>query len=442
MIPQNSILGITSTLGLHPVMTGMRTMFSEGKMGIIQNVGYPEQNRSHFRSTDIWNSGIVNSNASTGWLGRNFDNLYPNFPSDYPNTTYPDPFAISMGSQVSATCQGLMGNFSHTVDNPTDTFNLAQTGAVNDGTYFGSHMDFLNTIIGQTNAYGTEVYNAATNGQSLSTLYNANNPIAMQLRSVAKMISGGLKTKVYVLNIDGFDTHDSQVLSTDKTQGNHASLLKTLSDAVFAFQDDLALLNLEQRVAGMTYSEFGRQVASNASIGTDHGDAAPLFLFGTCIGQLVVGSNPVIGNQIVDQEGVPMHIDFRDVYASILHNWFQIPQSDVQALFEQTVTFYGFLNGCSTGLDENGLDSTKGLVYPNPAVSQITIRFQAKNEWTKVEIFDLLGNSMKVVYDGMLSGGVHNIPCDISDLTLGEYFATITKQSGVETIKWTKLKTI
>jgi uncharacterized protein (DUF1501 family) len=443
IIPEPSILTLNSApaIGLHPCMTGMQSMFNSGKAGIIQNVGYPEQNRSHFRSMDIWNSGLMDPSASTGWMGRNMDQLYPNFPDDYPNVDYPDPFAISMGDQVSATCQGLMGNFSHSIDDPTDNYQLNESTQVDDGTYYGSHMEYLSTLIAQTNAYGNVVESAVTSGQSLAT-YDALNPLAVQLKNVAKMISGGLKTKVYILNVDGFDTHDAQVTSTDVTAGNHTKLLKRLSDAIKSFQDDLALLNLENRVAGMTYSEFGRQIASNASLGTDHGDAAPLFLFGTCIGQLVVGPNPVIGDQIVDQAGIPMQIDFRDVYASVLKNWFEIPEADVQDLFEHQVTFYGFLNGCSVGLDENSLDISKAIVFPNPASSQTTVRFMAKNEWTKVEIHDVSGKLITVVCDGNLSENTHAIPVDLSDFTVGEYIVSIKKKSGRETVKFIKYRSI
>ncbi|NBR14001.1 MAG: DUF1501 domain-containing protein, partial [Crocinitomicaceae bacterium] len=269
LIPENQLLSLTADNALHPSMTGMKNMFNDGKLSIIQNVGYPEQNRSHFRSMDIWTSGSLAQNETRGWLGRHFDNNYPNFPDDYPNATYPDPFAISLGYEVSATCQGLMGNFSHTTNNPFDSVNLPNSNSTNDGTYYGSHIEFLNMIISQTNAYGGQIQDAANAGNSLSQLYDtANNELAKQLQYVAQMISGGLKTKIYILNVSGFDTHDSQVSQTNPAQGNHANLLKKLSDAVYAFQDDMRLLGLEQRVAGMTFSEFGRQTASNASYGT------------------------------------------------------------------------------------------------------------------------------------------------------------------------------
>jgi len=127
LIPETSILSLTNAVGFHPIMTGMQNMYNDGHLGIIQNVGYPEQNRSHFRSMDIWSSGLIDSPADTGWLGRNFDNHYPNYPDAYPDAQNPDPFAISMGYEVSSTCQGLMANFSHAVVDPTDVYSLTRS---------------------------------------------------------------------------------------------------------------------------------------------------------------------------------------------------------------------------------------------------------------------------------------------------------------------------
>lgn len=439
LIPETSILPVTATNGFHPVMTGMKSMFDAGKIGIIQNVGYPEQNRSHFRSMDIWSTGMLDPSETRGWLGRQFDTDYPNFPADYPNATYPDPFAISMGYDVSATCQGLMANFSHAVIDPFAAVNLLTSNLVNDGTYFGSHMEYLSTLIDQTNAYGDQINTAANAGSTLSTLYDDNNPIAVQLRYVAQMISGGLKSKVYILNINGFDTHDAQVSSTDVEAGIHADLLKTLSDAIYAFQDDLSLLGLEDRVAGMTFSEFGRQIASNASLGTDHGDAAPLFLFGTCVNAGIQGSNPVIENTITEQAGIPMQVDFRDVYASVLKDWFEVPTTEIQALFEHTVTYYPVLGACNVGLDEQEIEKGNIILFPNPAVSKTTLRFEALNEWVKIDIMDLNGRSVKNVFDGQLQQGEHTIGFEIIDLTAGQYIVQVKKESGFKTTNLMKI---
>lgn len=440
LIAETAILPVATNVGFHPVMTGMQSMFNAGKLSIIQNVGYPEQNRSHFRSMDIWSTGMMDINETRGWLGRQFDADYPNYPADYPNATYPDPFAISMGYEVSSTCQGLMANFSHAVTDPFAAVNLLTSTLVNDGTYFGDHMEYLSTLIDQTNQYGDQINTAATAGNTMSTLYDPNNPIAVQLRYVAQMISGGLKSKVYILNINGFDTHDAQVIASDHATGTHADLLKTLSDAVHAFQDDLQLLGLENRVAGMTFSEFGRQIASNASLGTDHGDAAPLFLFGTCINAGIIGPNPTITNQVVNQEGIAMQIDFRDVYASILKDWFEVPTTEIQALFEHTVTYYQVLGACNVGIEEEEFEQNKIMLFPNPAVSNTTIRFIAENEWVKIELFDFNGRSISTVYDGNLPQGTHTIPFEIGQLSPGQYFVTVNKDSGTQTVKLVKIK--
>lgn len=441
LIPEASIIPLTATNGFHPSMDGMANMFNNGNLAVIQNVGYPEQNRSHFRSMDIWSYGSVDMATYTGWLGRDFDFHYPNFPDDYPNTDYPDPFAISMGYEVSSTCQGLMGNFSHTVNDPFQAVNVGSGSAVNDGTYYGSHMEYLSTIIAQTNAYGQSVNTAANAGSTLSTLYDDNNPLAVHLRYVAQMISGGLKTKVYIVNLNGFDTHSAQVDQTDTTIGAHADLMKTVSDAIAAFQDDLNLLGLNQRVAGMTFSEFGRQIASNASFGTDHGDAAPLFLFGSCLSGTIIGPNPVITNQVVDQAGLPMQIDFRDVYASIIRDWFEVAEADVQSMFEHTVTFYPLLRACNLGLDDLAKISFEAVVYPNPCVSHAALQFVSKDEWVKVSLFDMNGRELQVLADKQLSPDKHVLTFDTSDLALGTYQLSIQKKSGNETVRFIKLRT-
>lgn len=441
IIPENQLLTMNASNGLHPVMTRMADLYADGKLSVVQNVGYPEQNRSHFRSMDIWSSGLMDPTATTGWLGRHLDQNYPNYPDDYPNDDYPDPFAISMGYEVSATCQGLMANFSHTVNNPLDQYNLFESGGSTDTSYYGSHIEFLSTIIAQANAYGESVYNAASAGSTLSTLYDNNNPLAVQLRNVAKMISGGLKTKIYILNVNGFDTHDAQVTDSATTTGNHANLLKMVSDGIGAFMDDIRLLNLESRVAGMTFSEFGRQVASNASLGTDHGDAAPLFLFGACTTGQIIGPNPVIDDQIEDQAGIAMQIDFRDVYASILKDWFEADPTDIQAMFEHTVTFLPVLAGCSLDVEEKDLEKDL-LLFPNPCADQSTLRMLCGNEKVTVQVRDLFGRLVNEVCSKDFPSGSHDIPLDMYGLPAGEYLVTITKPSGNFTKKLLKVKHI
>ena len=309
IIPESKILRGTTNLGFHPSMTGINNLFQEGRASIIQGVGYAEQNRSHFRSSDIWTNGSTAIDEKRGWLGRYFEQNYPQYPDNYPNANYQDPFAMSLGRSISPTCQGSVSNFSTLVSNPNNTFNLSVNTAGNDGTMFGCNNDFVSTMISQTNVYGSRINQVYDMGNSLSKHYYIdNNPqndykstLAKQMRYVAQMIAGGMKTKVYILNVNGFDTHGQQVDPNDTTLGTHADLLQEISDAVYAFEDDLSLLNLDHRVMGMSFSEFGRQIASNGSRGTDHGDAAPLLLFGKCISKPIIPNNPTISTDTINR---------------------------------------------------------------------------------------------------------------------------------------------
>ena len=271
VIPENRIISATDKVGFHPNMSAMKTMYDEGLLSIIQSVGYPNQNRSHFRSTDIWHTGSdADKFLNTGWLGRYLDAFNANYPADFPNETCPDPFALTIGSSVSETCQGLAGNFSLALIDPENLSQL-NTPINNDlaeGCY-SSKLSFLTKTIEQTNAYGSVIQKASDLGSNASTLYDERDSLAQKLKLVAKLIKGGLRTKIYVVSLGGFDTHAEQVVDGDTTRGIHAELLKSLSDGIFAFQEDLKALGLLERVAGMTYSEFGRRIRSNFSNGTD-----------------------------------------------------------------------------------------------------------------------------------------------------------------------------
>jgi len=433
IIPDNQIINLgTNYLGMHPVMTGMADMFNNGKLSIIQNVGYPQQNRSHFKSMDIWTSGNVDSNSATGWLGRYFDSYNPNYPTGYPNENYPHPFAISMGYEVSTTCQGIVSNYSLAVQDPTNNTDLGTNISNPEMSYYGNHLAYIESIINQSNVYGVHVADAIDAGNTLSTLYDDDNFLAVQLRNVAQLISGGLQTKIYVLNINGFDTHDSQVVQGNTTEGMHASLMKTVSDAIAAFQDDLALLGIEEKVLGMTFSEFGRQIASNASFGTDHGDAAPLFVFGSCIDAPIIGDNPEILDQIVNQKGMDMQYDFRDVYASILHDWFMVSESDVQTMFEHQVSLFPIARSCNgpVGITEQMLEKTGTYCYPNPCKEMTTIVFKSQNERVTLTVIDMNGRVVKTIFQKELVSQEHHVKIDVNDLQAGNYFYVVEKPSG------------
>ena len=146
IIPESSLLGVEDTFAFHPEMTGLKSIYEEGKLCVVHDVGYPDQNRSHFRSTDIWTSGsAANEFESTGWLGRYFNDGHPAYPEDYPNTAYPDPFALTIGSFVSETCQGPSSNFSLALSDPNSLFELSESenNNIDLDTYYGCELQYL-----------------------------------------------------------------------------------------------------------------------------------------------------------------------------------------------------------------------------------------------------------------------------------------------------------
>lgn len=342
IIPEKKILKITDNLGFHPSLIGFQSLYNDKKISIIHNVGYPNQNRSHFRSADIWNSGSPSNEVwSSGWLGRFFENKYINYPIGFPNEINPDPIAISFGNSVAENCQGTRTNFSFALENPAqlidlNEFNYTKKDEISDS------INFIYDTIRQSNAYTKVLLRALNKGKSKAN-YDDKNKLAQQLKIVTKLISGGLKTKLFVLTLDGFDTHANQVIENDSTNGIHAVKLKILSDAITTFQNDLKLVGIENRVIGITTSEFGRQIKENSSFGTDHGSAAPLFLFGKPIKQSVIGEHQQINKEVEDQEGIEMQYDFRNIYGSILVDWFNVSINNVKELLYKEFTYIPIL---------------------------------------------------------------------------------------------------
>ena len=370
-MPASTLQPLTNSLSFHGRMGGMRDLYNMGKLSIIQDVGYPNQNRSHFRSTDIWTTASsANEELETGWIGRHLDVHYPNFPAGYPENSGDAPPAISMGNVANATCQGLITNMSQTVNNPDDATTLTlggDTPVPNDN--YGDELSFLRVAIEQTNEYSDAIRSASSNGFNMADYPGGR--FAEQLANVAKLIKGGLSTSVYVVTLGGFDTHDTQTNSGSNTSGRHADLLGELSDGIAAFQEDLEMLGLDQRVLGMTFSEFGRRIKSNGSRGTDHGTAAPMFVFGTCASSdTILGDNPTIDPNVGPNTGVPMQYDFRDVYGSVLVDWFEVSEADVRSLLYPGFVRLPVADGCAnllpvalTDFTATGLDKTIQLSW-------------------------------------------------------------------------------
>ncbi len=441
-IPEDKVIGLTDTVGLHPSMQGLKEVYDQGKLNILQGVGYPDQNRSHFRSSDIWHTAS-NSNEflTTGWIGRYLDSKYANYPDAYPNDDYPDPFAMTIGTITSETCQGHSGNFSMAISNPDRLGELnAPPSNAEAAACYATKLDFIATAIQQTNEYGEVVKAADELGNNMSTKYVEGSSLSDKLKVVAKLISGGLKTKIYVVSQGGYDTHANQVEEGDVTVGEHAALLQELSDAICAFQDDLKLMDLEKRVVGMTYSEFGRRLRSNGSFGTDHGTAAPMMFFGECINPIIHGDNVEIDTEVDDFEGVPMQFDFRSAYGTIMMDWFGLERSTVENLLFFEFQHLPIIRNCSpTSLEHPAIDVFDLSTSPNPFENYLHINFTSKGEWLRISIFDSLGAEVKVLSDQKFSEGTHKISLAGHELSSGVYFVRIQSKTAQKTKRVVKM---
>jgi uncharacterized protein (DUF1501 family) len=430
-IAQNRILSLTnySQTGLHPSMTGLQTLYSEGKLNIVQAVGYPTPSFSHFRATDIWMSGSSSTDVvNSGWAGRYLNTEYPNYPVGYPNTTMPDPLAIQIGSITSLTLQGPSISMGMSITNPTSFYNLLNN--VIDpapSNPMGDELTYVRTVASQTNQYAQRIKNAA-NLVTAQNPYPANNSLADQLKIVARLVKGGLKTRIYMVSYGGFDTHSLQVNASDTATGTHANLLKNVSDAIKAFVDDCQYLGVQDRVIGMTFSEFGRRIKSNSSVGTDHGAAAPMFLFGKQIVPGVTGTNPVIPTSVTVNDNIPFQYDFRSIYASLLEKWFCVPSATLQTIMFQNFQSLSICNDAScrtTAIDDPNQSAGEELIsnYPNPFTERTTIKFKTKGSHTLIQIIDMLGRVISTPVDREYTPGTYTIDFDSGGLPNGVYYA-------------------
>ena len=439
LIPDTQVLSLNgyANTGFHPSMTGMQQLFNNGLLNIIQSVGYPSPNFSHFRATDIWLTGSdADQVISSGWGGRYLNYEYPNFPTGYPNTTMPDPLALQIGSSVSLALQGPSSSMGMAISDPTSFYNLingVQDPAPN--TNAGKELTYIRQVAQQSTLYSSVILAAANNITQQSSMYPAAglNSLADQLKIVARLIAGGLKTKIYMVNLGGFDTHSSQV-DTTTTTGEHADLLRKLSEAITAFMDDVSFLNIENRVLGMTFSEFGRRIKSNSSDGTDHGAAAPLFVFGKDVQSGILGSNPVIDAVVTSNDNLPMQYDFRSIYASVLQDWFCVPSSDLSNILLQNFQTLPIIQSTACmGVGIHELNQSAGINlinnYPNPFTSSTYINFTTNGGHTLVQVFDSEGKMIKTLADGEFIAGTYKVWFENENYNSGVYYARLQNGS-------------
>jgi len=416
LMDSNQVLPLNNNLttGLHPAMQEMKGLYNNGKLMIVQGVSYPNPNFSHFRATDIWFTGSSsNVNLDSGWLGRALDIKYPDFPTSYPTAEMPDPLAIQIGSTLPFILQGKNINMGYSVTDPTALLNVIN--AITDpapNNDYGNELTFLRLMKDQSNVYRSTIQNAYNVALSNAVTYPSGNKLADQLKIVAKLINGGLKTPVYIVNHPNtHDTHENQVSSTDKTLGSQATNLTLLSQAIGAFQQDLEQMGKADKVAGMTFSEFGRRIKSNASMGTDHGSAAPVMFFGTALNTSptqvagtaypvpgMIGASPDIPLNATVSNQVPMQFDYRQLYSSVMQDWLCMTEAEVTQVLGSNFAKLPIFNASllsSVNFDKEQYQDIS--VYPNPCTDgKLSIRLpQLSNDYIQVSLLSINGTLLQ-----------------------------------------------
>ena len=322
-IPKNQALRIDDRLGLHPRLTGLKELYDEGKLAIVQGVGYPQPDRSHFRSMDIWHSAQPSvASPRDGWLGRALEWQFDREPARAEALTLGTeklPLAFVSG-RVSVPTLRRMEDFQLVDGNGPESHRRQKreilSRVVATVSSAPNELDFLRRAT-QT------ALTSSDRLKSLGTKYTPNieypsTGLANRLKLVAQMVAAELPARMYFVTLDGFDTHSQQ-------EAGHAALLAELSGAIRAFERDLAGHGLTDRVMLSTFSEFGRRVAENGSLGTDHGAASVLFAM-TPDKPGVYGTPPSLTD--LDDGDLRHTVDFRSVYATLL-KWLQIPSEPV-----------------------------------------------------------------------------------------------------------------
>ncbi|MHC2991831.1 twin-arginine translocation pathway signal [Pontibacter sp. HJ8] len=307
-IPAGKVLTLDKGLGLNPAMEKLRLLYDQGHVAVLNSVGYPDPDRSHFRSMDIWHSGSASQEyLTTGWLGRYLDNL--------PGDVAPHA-AIEVDDLLSLALKG----DRHTGLSVQDVQRFYQASnnaflkkAASEHTHAHAHIDYLyNTLIGtqQSAAYLQEKVKVYRSGQVYPKGEFANN-----LKTIAELIASGVESRVYYASLSGFDTHVRQA-------GQQGRLLREFSEGIYSLVQDLKQHNEFDHTLIMVFSEFGRRVEQNASNGTDHGTANNLFLIGGGLKRAGI-YNEAADLQHLEQGDLRYCIDFRNVYATLLQNWLQ-----------------------------------------------------------------------------------------------------------------------
>ncbi len=334
------VIKVNGEIGFHGAMTGFKDLYDSGNLAVIQGVGYPNPNRSHFRSTEIWQTASdADQVENYGWIGRYFDNCCGGADptvgvvvgNQLPESFYArTPMGICfnnpqnyrfIANQQTETAYEHMNDADMNGQNPDENSggSIGMLAAAQPMTG-GKVEDFIERTALNAQMSSEKIRDIAGRVQNQATYPTSE--LGNSLKLVAKLIGGGLPTRIYYVSQGGYDTNTGQV-------NRQKQLLADLGNSTKAFVDDLKAQGNLPRVLVMTFSEFGRRVAENANGGTDHGAAAPMFIIGNKVRAGLLGSYPSPAPQDLFEGDIKFNVDFRSVYAGILEDWLKTKSAPI-----------------------------------------------------------------------------------------------------------------
>jgi uncharacterized protein (DUF1501 family) len=398
----NNSFALSSDFRMPNYMNPLEPFWREGKMKVVHGVGYENQSLSHFSSADIWSSaGNKGEVLQTGIFGRYYEELYPDYLLNPPE----NPPAIQIGGQSNLMFVGEQSSYAFSVANIGQLTQIAENGAAYDMQHlpacdYGSQLGFVRSVNNSTYNYANIIGDSYD--KSINDVEYETNKISKQLALVARLIKGGLKTKIYMVTLDGFDTHANQADS-------HQRLMTNLTTAITNFYNDLAAQNRDSNVLAMTISEFGRRAKENASKGTDHGAASTMLLFGNALnGSGFVGNHPNL-NDLDHHGNLKPNVDFREVYASILENLFCIDSAVVDETLLKNYNRVNLGIRCSSKEPDDLI--TNGFKhYPIYANNTVYVEFVLLNAMqVDIQLINILGQHIGTIHKERHVSGTYRV---------------------------------
>ncbi|MEM1054894.1 MAG: DUF1501 domain-containing protein [Bacteroidota bacterium] len=432
-ITRNDTHEITGDEGLHPQMGSLVDTWNEGDFAIVQGVGYPSSSLSHFRGTDIWLSADEDV-APTGWAGRALGVEFPD-----PQTNPPDvPPAVQMGTSAPLLFNSGGGGLGMALLDVELFLQIAEGGEpysttnVPDGAP-GAELAFVRSVANDAFRYRDAIQTAT--GRANNQVNYPNTRIAEEMAAVARLIKGRLGSRIYLVSLGTFDTHANQ-------PDQHARLLQELSQALVSFYADLAVSDDARRTLAVTFSEFGRRVYENGSNGTDHGTAAPLFLFGPSAVGGLYGSAPDLSD--LDGTGNVRHeTDFRQIYATLLRDWFGLDTATTATVLGGEYMPLALLDPpvVSNGEAPTSLPFELDTPSPNPLRDRAEIAYRLPEAGTAtLTAYDATGRLVARLAEGTHTPGEHRAAFDASRLASGIYVLRLETPSGARTVRATVVR--